>query len=999
LRNLLLISLVMLLIVGNALSQSRGFLTYSVADGLAQSNVMDIGEDRSGNLWLATFGGLSKFNGIDFENFDKHDGLGSNRTFCLSFGPQGTLWVGTSTGISQFDGREFTNYPLSNLGNNQWVSHLLVDSKDQVWFATTAGGLYHLMADSTVQDLTSGLPDFGVVSGIEENEAGLWVSTYQGLYHMPALEGALQKIDLPDQLMDLDISAIFADDQQRLWLGTSDGLYYYYQQKFDFAHSFHQPSQDFAIFTINKDKEGAIWLGTTHGAYKFQKGVCTSISAAEGLTDNIIYKIHRDREGTLWFGSFGGGVFKSLGELFTHIGKKNGMNFDYVSSISRGKAHYWFGSYGGGVYKFIPGTAGRPYQVDNLSGDQGLSNNFVFSTLEDDSGVLWAATAWGLNRYVGAGFKSYYKEQGLPSNQIYALLQARDGLIYGGTANGLTRYDPKGNLRFQNYIFQGTSQDNRVRSLLELSDGRILLGTQGGLKVFNGTDIQHYFKADSLQTASISAIYQDQQGNLWCGLVDEGIMYYQPETGKAVHYTEMSGLSSNIVYSLAKDKQNALWVGTPRGLDKITFNDDLIIEGVRNFAAKEGFFGIETNTNALLLEPDGSIWFGTVSGAYLCNPLKDQINELEPITFLTGIQLFSQDVDWSKESAGNLNGQYLPHEPTLKHSQNHITFQFIGNSLKNPQKVRYQYKLENFDRAWQPVTSRQEAVYTNIPPGFYEFKVKASNNDGVWNSQPVVYAFEIAPPFWRTWWFYTLVLIAVGVLGRLYYNFRVQKKLRALLQVQQIKLEETVKVRKRVAEDFHDQVGNQLASITVLVQLIQAKINEGNKEIDELLQKLGQFTKTLFTGTRDFIWSIDPKSDNVNEMLIYIRDFGEELFEYSGINFYVDTNDTFDTNLQLPVGWSRHVVFIFKEALTNSLKHANCSNVYLNFNVEDHNFVFELKDDGQGLNGHQESENQGMGLRNMKERAKKISSNISISSENGGGTVVTLAGKIPQDAG
>ena len=219
------------------------------------------------------------------------------------------------------------------------------------------------------------------------------------------------------------------------------------------------------------------------------------------------------------------------------------------------------------------------------------------------------------------------------------------------------------------------------------------------------------------------------------------------------------------------------------------------------------------------------------------------------------------------------------------------------------------------------------------------------------------------------------------------------------MQVEKIKNEETIKVRRQVAEDFHDQVGNQLASITVLVQLIQAKLVSGNKEVEELLQKLGQFSKMLFTGTRDFIWSIDPRSDKVNEMLIYIRDFGEELFEYSDVNFHVETNDTFNANTKLPVGWSRHIVYIFKEALTNSLRHAGCKNVYLNFNVTDHNYVFELRDDGRGINGYDENDFLGMGFKNMKERAKKIGGEIGISSDRDAGTRIVLEGKIPQSEG
>jgi len=431
----------------------------------------------------------------------------------------------------------------------------------------------------------------------------------------------------------------------------------------------------------------------------------------------------------------------------------------------------------------------------------------------------------------------------------------------------------------------------------------------------------------------------------------------------------------------------------------LSFYESGEISKIRNFAANEGFFGIETNVNAIYTEPDGSIWFGTVEGAFKCNPQRDRINTLEPITYITGIRLFSKDVNWTELSDSITDWFNLPKDLELSHTQNHITFEFFGNSLKNPDRVSYQYTLVNFDRNWLPVTKKNEAVYTNLPPGNYIFKVKASNNDGVWNQKAASFRFKITPPFWRTWWFFSLNVLIVGITGRLYYNYRVQEKLSSLIQVEKIKNQETIRVRRRVAEDFHDQVGNQLASITVLVQLIQAKLSSGNKEVEELLQKLGQFTKTLFAGTRDFIWSIDPKSDNVSEMFIYIKDFGEELFEYSGINFYVETNHVFDAKMKLPVGWSRHVVFIFKEALTNSLKHANCKNVYLNFNVFDHKFVFELKDDGIGLNGYNDSDYLGMGLQNMRKRANKIGGKIVISSENGVGTKLILEGEIPQIGG
>lgn len=991
----------MYFIIVELCSQSRGFAAYSVRDGLAQSNVMDIAEDRFGNLWLATNGGLSKFNGVDFATFKKQNGLASNKIFCVTIDGEGNVWVGTDLGISSYDGAEFHNFPLEGLNISQRVTQIASDRYGNIWFSTTTGGVSMMTPDQGISNFRNldGVPQ-GKISGFAETSEAIWIATYnEGVFRYQ--DQQFQKAPLGKDLQQAGLTTIFADQNDRVWLGTSQGLYLWNAEEFEFVHSFHDKSHDFAIYSISEENEGIIWIGTTNGAYRFQQGSCTQVNASDGLTDNIIYKILKDREGTLWFGSFGGGLYKSLGETFTHIGKGHGVAYDYISSISQGeKGDYWFGSYGGGVYHFIPPDGpGAHYTVKDLGHEQGLSNDFVYSAIPDDNGDLWVATAWGLNKYAEGKFTSYYLEHGLPSNKVFSILKCDDGSLFCGTSMGLSYIDREEGVYFKNYLYDGEIPHNRIRTLVEAQDGRILLGTNGGLKVFDGKSIQDYFEIDSLKHWPVSTIFQDNKGGVWCALVDDGILYFDPASGKMMHYTEKQGLSSNIVYSLAMDQLGSLWVGTPHGLDKLSFFKSGEIRKIRNFAANEGFFGIETNTNAIYTEPDGSIWFGTVEGAFKCHPKLDRINILQPITYITGIRLFSQKVDWSELSNNTTQWFNLPENLKLSHTQNHLTFEFFGNSLRNPDRVSYQYTLENFDPNWQPVTKKKEAVYTNLPPEDYVFKVRASNNDGVWNEKAASFGFEITPPYWRTWWFFTLSVLIVGIAGRLYYNFRVQEKLRSLIQVEKIKDQETVKVRRRVAEDFHDQVGNQLASINVLVQLIQAKLSSGNKGVEELLQKLGQFTKTLFTGTRDFIWSIDPQSDDVNEMLIYIKDFGEELFEYSGINFYVDTNHGFDAKMKLPIGWSRHVVFIFKEALTNSLKHANCKNVYLNFNVSDHNFVFELKDDGIGLNGYHENDYLGMGFQNMKERAKTIGGEIVISSGSGIGTKVTLEGKIPQNEG
>lgn len=954
---------------------------------------MDIAEDQLGNLWLATEGGLCKFNGVEFATYKKQQGLSSNQVYCLAV-DHGKIWMGTGSGISSYDGWQFQNYKVPSLSQDHWVNNLKSDRNGNIWFSTTSGATAFI-SNSTGTPVFNALPEPipGKVSGFAEKEGVIWIATYRdGIYRYA--DDQLESLPLADELEKATITTIHAGDHGEILLGTDMGLYTWKEGAFELLNSFHVDTTGFSIYSISEEKPGTIWLGTSRGAFKLGDESFSVVNAADGLTDNVVYKIHQDREGTLWFGTFGGGLYKSLGELFTKIGKKQGVSCDYISSICRdSNQDYWFGSYGGGIYQLtMPSSPADAISVKNFDYELGLTNDFIHSLVPDDHQNLWIATASGLNKFSDGSVKGFYKEQGLPANQIFALIKCRDGSLYCGTSMGLSQIVQENGVRFRNFFYPGNKAHNQIRSLLETHSGKLLLGTLGGLKVFDGQTIKDYFQDDSLKNLPVSTLHEDKDGNIWSAIVDNGVLGYNPQTDYMLCITEQQGLSSNIVYNLVMDDQGSLWVGTPHGLDKISFDSSGAIKMIRHFGAQEGFSGVETNANAVFKEFDGSIWFGTVEGAFKYSPHLDQINSLEPLTHITGVRLFSDTIRWDRqaEKDGNLK---------LAYDQNHLTFDFFGTSLKSPDKVRYKFRLQNFDQDWQPATSRNEAVYTNLPPGRYAFQVIASNNDGVWNDQPASLSFMITPPFWRNWWFFLTGVLVLGVAGRLYYKSRVQTKLNALMQIEKIKNKETIKVRRQVAEDFHDQVGNQLASITVLVQLIQAKLASGNRDVEELLQKLGQFTKMLFTGTRDFIWSIDPRSDRINEMLIYIRDFGEELFEYSDINFHVETNDSFSADAELPIGWSRHIVHIFKEALSNSLRHTGCKNVYLNFNVTDHNYVFELKDDGERLNGYSEDDFLGMGFKNMKERAQKIGGEIAISSNGNAGTRIVLEGKIPQIEG
>ncbi|MEQ8242976.1 triple tyrosine motif-containing protein, partial [Fulvivirga sp.] len=376
-----------------------------------------------------------------------------------------------------------------------------------------------------------------------------------------------------------------------------------------------------------------------------------------------------------------------------------------------------------------------------------------------------------------------------------------------------------------------------------------------------------------------------------------------------------------------------------------------------------------TTYNNIFRDNENNIWFGTDDGVFKYDASKEVKNEVEPITYISGLKLFYNEVDWSQYTDNISSWLNIPEKIKLPYSENNLILEYFGVSLSNPKEVKYKFRLLGLETRWSPVTERTEAVYTNLAPGSYTFEVKAANNDDVWSTIPATFQFEITPPFWQRLWFYVLLLVLFFVCFKLYNDYRVRVNLNKILTLERIRSEELQKVRKRMARDFHDNMGNQIASITVFANLINLKLKNKSKEVDDLLQNIQKHTSSLFTGTKDFIWSMDPDSDNLNEIFTYIRDFGEDLYERTPIAFFSNADD-FDKHYPLPSGWSRQLVLIFKEAMTNALKHSQATEVHLDLKLSAKDFVITLWDNGVGFNIDEIT--KGMGMKNMNTRASQL---------------------------
>jgi signal transduction histidine kinase len=353
-----------------------------------------------------------------------------------------------------------------------------------------------------------------------------------------------------------------------------------------------------------------------------------------------------------------------------------------------------------------------------------------------------------------------------------------------------------------------------------------------------------------------------------------------------------------------------------------------------------------------------------------------------PHVFIKSVQLMKEDGE--KRSSIDLNDW-----AELKHNQNHLSISFLGVYLKNPDAVSYQYKLVGLDSAFSSPMRNNVVNYPSLPPGKYTFRVKAISPDGQVSPQMASFSFVIIPPFYQTFYFRLLAIILLVLLGFGVQNLFHQRKIKRQKAIEAMKREEKLKIRQQTAEDFHDDLGNKLTRITVLSEILNAKI--GKEEADQrgIVDQIKQNAASLYNGTKDLLWALDPKSDNLYETLNHIREIGIEVFHDVPVDFEFAAVDEDIQLIKLPMEYSRNITMIFKELLNNILKHADAGQVTFELDQSDKSAIaLRVTDDGKGFDSG--AAHRGRGINNINARAKRINATLLINSQAGKGTSVTL---------
>ena len=756
--------------------QTFPFANYTSETGLSQSQVLAVFQDDDGVMWFGTSGGgITKYDGNSYEYFTDKDGLADNVVFCIVKDKAGRILIGTNNGLSVYNPKlnlkgkasRFSNYTTKNGLSHNRIYAIIFDDDGSALLGTGSGISKFKDTTCSVLKLSESLNTSSVFHLLKDSNKQFWFSTLgNGVFKYD--RKTVQNISTKNGLGNDMVFSVLEHSPNNYWIFTGEGLFDLNGEKINQIYPLNLDTNT-TYYSYLKDKSNTLWVSSSEGVLKYNdNGKCILFNKKNGLVDNSIWKIFQDKETNMWFASDQNGVSKLANERFFINTTNDGLIHDDIRVIYQAKdGSLWIGTTKGlSVYK--DGKYSN-YDVKDFGG-----NHNIWSINEDGKGNFLIGTSNGLIVYDGKSFKRVVcKNKESQMNVVFNVFVDSKSDVWLGTQEGVAK--------LEDGLIQPFSKafitKNFVYYTYEDKKGVYWFGTEDGLYTYDGIKVRHYSEKDGFTKKCVRNIVPDKNGNLWFG-TSAGI--FKLESEKFVNVTEKLGGSTNEVLSLIVDNENNVWAGLANGIDKI--------ENVGNeyknkhYGIEDGFIGNGCGQNSILVDNRGKLLIGTTIGLMIYQANFDKENSFEPKTKLKKIDLFFQKTDW-KLFADSVDDNNLPYNLALPYDKNYLTFNFIGVSLTTPTKVSYQYMLKGVDKDWR-YSTKTEVTYSNIPPGDYEFLLKANNGEGVWNKEPVSFKFTILPPFWRTWWFYSI--IAIIVLSGIYSYIKIRSANNKILKQNEI---------------------------------------------------------------------------------------------------------------------------------------------------------------------------------------------------------------------
>lgn len=948
-----------------------GLNSWQIEQGLPENAVYALVQTDGGYLWVGTEDGLVRFDGIRFKAMEAASSgrLDSNFVRALYQDSRGDLWIGTyGGGLSRLRGRELVTFTTNEGMASDKIFAILEDGRGSLWVGTDAGLNKMTMGRLSTITTRDGLASDRVFSICEGHDGAIWAGTNGGGLSR-VKDGKVQSFTTREGLSSDLVRCVVADADGTIWIGTEAGLNRLKEGAITVFTTRDGLPSDW-VSALTKDREGALWVGTTGGLGRIANGHITSLTAQQGLTSENIRCLYEDREGSVWIGTYGGGLNRLRDGKFKTISTQEGLSDDLTWAICEdAQGSIWIGT-GGGVNRLRDG------RIDHYSTADGLSSDKVVCLFADRQGTMWIGTdGGGLNALTNGRFKVYSTRSGLSHDRVSCISEDRQGDIWIGTlGGGLNRL--RGGT-FTSYTIKDGLSNNSISFVHEDRNGNLWIGTSGGLNRFENGRFTSSTTSRGRSSELLNSIYEDSDGNLWIGTHGNGLALFRE--GKPIFVTTADGLFHDAVYKVLEDGFGTLWLTCNKGVFTVTRKEVLdLVDGKTTrvhctaYGVPDGMRSIECNGGMQgcgLRSHDGRLWIPTIRGVLVIDPGSMTLNRQPPPVLVEELT-----VDDSQIILGSAD---VTRAIDLRAGIDRYEFHYTALSLVVPERVGFRYMLEGFDRSYVDAGTRRTAYYTRIPPGWYTFRVKACNNDGVWNEIGASVRFRVMPLFYQTRWFYPVCLASALLAGWGLYAIRIRQIRMRFVAV--------LTERQRISRDIHDTLAQGLLAVSIQLDAVQRVWGRSEEAFGAALSRAREHIRGTLAEVRRSVSDLRSMTLEQLGLSEALQQAAREIATGSKLHVVVETGGV---KRRLPYDVEVSLLRIAQEAITNAIRHSGGSRILLELRYEERQVRLSVKDDGKGLGvpvreGH-------YGLLGMQERAENLGGSFSAKSRPDGGTEIEV---------
>lgn len=954
-------------------AQIYNFQNFSVEDGLTQSEITDICEDKHGNLWLGTLGGgVVRYDGYTFISYKEESGLPNNYVRALYTDNEGNIWIGTESGITIYNGRQFTYLDQEGGPGKSIIRDIVQDRNNHTWIATNDSGLYKLQGKIFIHYTKASGLSHNTVNCLFIEKNNVWIGTDRGACTFA--NNQFGYITRSDGLVHNIVRGITSDKHGNIWFATYGGITRYNNDSL-VNYTVNDGLCSNRLYTVYRDSRDNIWFGSSRGIIRYDGTSFKCYSEAVGLAGNVVLCIAQTSSEELWIGTSGGGVSKFDNERFIHYVQNEKLGRRVYSVIQAINGNMIYGTSKGGLTVFD----GEAYSL--IKAVNGFTDSEVMSLFYDRDSVLWIGTLDdGIYSFSHRGFRHYASDHGVKGNYITGFTQDMFGSIWASSMDSGLFVLNKDSANFIHINNQNGLSSNSIYTIVADDIGNIWVGTaDGGLnKIYFDLKSRQprfsvftivYTMENGLTSNTVRSIIIDTLNRIYLGTAGGGITIY--DGIRFYPFGTEQGLHSGNVYGLLFDDHYNLYAGTEGGIDRLTFSDSLTVTEQRHFGRSEGFRGIEIYRNSCFKDNNGDLWFGTVNGITQYNPGKDMPIIQAPKIHITGIRLFFDYIQ-NTSFVDSMQAWYpVPKRIDLPYNQNNITFEFNGVYLRNPSVVSYRWILEGFSDKWSPLIKQREAIFSNLSAGTYTFKVIACNEYGICSEKPAVFVFNIKSPFWQWWWLRVIVfLVLVGIIWLLVF-LRI-KNIRLKIRTEQEKLE----MEKNIIELEQEAARLQMNPHFIFNSLNSIQGFIATKDAFQAKRYLAKFARLMRLILENAREEFIPIQNEVEMLENYLE--LEKLSVNNKFDFIIKIDKAIDPeSCEIPPMMIQP--FVENAIIHGIKKKVGKGHIQVNFKREQDIVLCEIIDDGIGREASQKnivtgkSKHKSTGISVTKRRLKQFS--------------------------